>query len=278
MKLSIGSLSSTTSDSSQDSPVPQQLWQNSQSPLESDSKPPAQSVTASSSSSSSSLIVDNDDDIELVDPKDVVLNSWIQTATLNDVVYTDEPQWSVFKKRNQAKGDQKTRLQSIAKVDITVIQRGELRQFVTRFTKERCRRTNKKELCEFTVGVVEKWKKNGGVLDKKEVVKKSSVSRKRFLNVLFSEEILPLLSLRGDRLSKDEMTEGRKTDQDLYEAIAKAYNNTGAYNDDAFPSIGFSSSKYDGPITWLQSKATFSVLSKEYEMAFNRSKNSRAIT
>ena len=70
------------------------------------------------------------------------------------------------------------------------------------------------------------------------------------------------------------MTEGRKTDQDLYEAIAKAYNNTGAYNDDAFPSIGFSLSKYDGPITWLQSKATFSVLSKEYEMAFNRSKQS----
>ena len=165
MKLSIGSLSSTTSDSSQDSPVPQQLWQNSQSPLESDSKPPAQSVTASSSSLSPTI--NNDDNIELVDPKDVVLNSWIQTATLNNVVYTDEPQWSSFKKRNQAKGDQKTRHQSIAKVDITVIQRAKLRQFVTCFTKERCCRTNKKELCEFTVGVVEKWKKRGGGLGQK---------------------------------------------------------------------------------------------------------------
>ena len=65
------------------------------------------------------------------------------------------------------------------------------------------------------------------------------MNRKRYINVIFSDLVRPLLADRGKSLSKDDLTKGKKTDQDIHEVIAHEYNcKTGnAYNLNAFPGL-----------------------------------------
>lgn len=104
--------------------------------------------------------------------------------------------------------------------------------------------------------------------------KKERLSRVRYVNVLFSEGIRPLIANRGKSLNKDELTEGLKTDQVLHEKIAEEYNdkNNKSHGKVAFPSLGDFENCHPSTfsrITWQQSIAVFKKIVKEYEYAFN---------
>ena len=96
------------------------------------------------------------------------------------------------------------------------------------------------------------------------------VNRKRYFNVLFCDEIQPKLALRGQSLTKEQMTEGLKTDELLHKEIILEYNNKEKHNMIAHKvgCWGAHPSKF-APITWQQSKETLSAVVREYEKCFN---------
>jgi len=73
----------------------------------------------------------------------------------------------------------------------------------------------------------------------KEVNKHScTINRRRYLNVIFSDLIRPLLATKGMSLTKGELTEGLKQDQILHTKIAEEYNkDIPEYAGNAFPDI-----------------------------------------
>ena len=103
-----------------------------------------------------------------------------------------------------------------------------------------------------------------------EAVSKNHVNRKRYCNVLFSDEIRPKLALRGESLTKEQMTEGLKTDELFHKEILLEYNNKDKHNDlahDIASCNGNHPSKFL-PITWQQSKQTMDTFFREYEKSF----------
>ena len=113
----------------------------------------------------------------------------------------------------------------------------------------------------------------------KEVNKHScTINRRRYLNVIFSDLIRPLLATKGMSLTKGELTEGLKQDQILHTKIAEEYNkDIPEYAGNAFPDIAqgrmINASYYD-KINWQKSKATFTCLSNEYDKVFYNWKRS----
>ena len=71
----------------------------------------------------------------------------------------------------------------------------------------------------------------------KQSVRENLISQKRFIKVLFSDEIRPLLATRGTTLTKEESTKGFKTNEYMYRSIIKQYNNAELHNSDQFPRL-----------------------------------------
>ena len=120
---------------------------------------------------------------------------------------------------------------------------------------------------------------NGDIFDKTD--KKPSVwvhpiNQKRLVNVLFSDTIRQLFASRSVALTKDDLTNGFKTDKLIHCAIVKEYNNPELHNKDHYPHLKLTSQCYlqDKPIIWMQSKKYLAIIAKEYEEVFRNFKKS----
>ena len=91
---------------------------------------------------------------------------------------------------------------------------------------------NKKDVCNDLVELQIKFDEGDIELDdngliviktntKPEFTRANRINRKRFINVLFSSTIRPLLATRGVPLTKDELTMGFKTDELMHREIIK---------------------------------------------------------
>ena len=96
----------------------------------------------------------------------------------------------------------------------------------------------------------------------------STINRRHYLNVIFSDVIRPLLATKGASLTKDQLTDGIKQDQILHTKISDKYNkDTPEYARNAFRGIvqgHLSNAGIFDQINWQKSKATFTSLSNEY--------------
>lgn len=101
--------------------------------------------------------------------------------------------------------------------------------------------------------------------------KNSQINRLRYINVIFSDECRKMLSLKGESLTKDELTEGIKTDEEMHKKFIMEYNDPDKHNEFAWPNIRevvdgdpkFGSKQ--GPILWRQSATALNLLLKDYE-------------
>ena len=93
----------------------------------------------------------------------------------------------------------------------------------------------------------------------------------RFTNVLFGEKIRQSLMERGGNMNKEDLDEGKKKDQDLFEKLMAEYNdhNVIEYGESAFPRIwssdalGFSE-QFDRCLYWDQMKRPYHDLLNRY--------------
>ena len=114
--------------------------------------------------------------------------------------------------------------------------------------------------------------------DKEEIKDdKCSIKRTRYINVIFSDLIRPLIATRGQTLTKDQLTEGIKQDELLHTRIAEEYNKpTREYAANAHPDIELTNNDpavYE-PITWQKSKSTLTSLCSDYDKVFHNWKKS----
>ena len=103
-------------------------------------------------------------------------------------------------------------------------------------------------------------------MKEEKTTKQSLVNQKQYCGVIFSDEVWLLLMTKRESLSKDELTEGLKTNENLHQAIAEAYNNTEKYNDNAYPHLNNCRGHpqtFAGSIIWEQSKSMLRDLVKE---------------
>ena len=117
---------------------------------------------------------------------------------------------------------------------------------------------------------------NNNLIPKKEKkaeevkITKHHVNWKRYFNVLFSDTICPKLALRGELLSKEQMTKGLKTDELFLKEIIIEYNNKEKHNalqhDVANYKVNLS---VFPPINWKEPEETLSTVIREYEQCFN---------
>jgi hypothetical protein len=106
---------------------------------------------------------------------------------------------------------------------------------------------------------------------------------KRFLNVLMSTEFRPrLLQQLGRRLNKDDLEEGVKMNQEVFEFFLCEYNKTDKYGDNHFVVDGFDQDAAAfTPIresSWKKALDKFKEISLIYNGAFNASKQSGTMT
>ena len=159
-----------------------------------------------------------------------------------------------------------SKLVSIRGIPPFEISTSNLRKFCTAVGIQGQSSTTKKACCEAIVDATVNPPR------KKEVVKVNRINRKRYINALFSDSIRPKLATRGESVSKDDMTDGFKTDEILHRSIIKEYNNPEKCNGDAYPHLRNcqgNPSKFVGHILWTQSRTTLSALLKEYEVCLN---------
>jgi hypothetical protein len=135
---------------------------------------------------------------------------------------------------------------------------------------------------------VAKAKENGEDIDVSTIAlvdekgRAVAINTPRFLNVLFSEKIIPLLANRGANLSKDDLENRTKVDQELFAAVITEYNDNSnvSYGLHAFNNIP---QKVDPSIftkipttAWKHVRDKFKNIVKEYEhhiKAWTRSGN-----
>ena len=187
----------------------------------------------------------------------------IAHATIDDVDFTPEP-INPHKRINPKKtrNDKDfTRLVAIGSITAKALMLDDIKRFATRVGIIGHRAFGKQKVCEAIVS----HKLNP---KKKEATKKKIVviNRKRFINVLFDEVFLPKLATRGKSLSKDQMTDGLKTDELLFRDFIVLYNNKEDYNDDEYPELGVKGdpSSFDA-ITWEAARTFFRSLLKDYD-------------
>ena len=195
----------------------------------------------------------------------------IKHATLEDIVLSIGST-NPIKKGNQKNKDKSidpyecTRLVSIKGELAGTINTVDLRKFCSRnsiriqgnFSKMQC-----------AIAIVKAKENPQNKLPKKKAL--SKINRLRYFNVIFSNECREPLSMRGENLTKDELTEGIKTDEELHKLIIKEYNNPDKHNEFAWPQLRcgvdgdpvFDPKK--GPIVWTQSVEALKKVLKDYE-------------
>mmetsp|Transcript_9670 Transcript_9670/g.24094 ORF Transcript_9670/g.24094 Transcript_9670/m.24094 type:complete len:440 (+) Transcript_9670:124-1443(+) len=188
---------------------------------------------------------------ELTDTE-VEVSNLIRDATIGDAEVSDEsvnPVKRINQKNNKNDPGEYTRLVSISDIPVVKINLDDLRKFASRNNIPRMRRLNKKKACDAIAQFVLK------PLAAKKGRKTSSVVRKRYYNVLFSDTIVPLIASRDDS---------------LHEKIVLEYNNSSKYNEDAYPDLPCrGSAESNSPITWEQSRKTLNDTIRDYEVCFN---------
>lgn len=163
--------------------------------------------------------------------------------------------------RNPLSGNRKatlTKLHSIGKILIGNIGVKSLKALCTRMGIVGQRKNRKDVICEAIVKAKEdsSFVQIKDRVDSKESTKKESsgvwtiINRCRFLNVLFSDYIRPLLATLGATLSRCDLDKKIKQDQVFFEKVAREYNKSGikTYDENAFPDI--SSSRMLSPSTF----------------------------
>ena len=104
--------------------------------------------------------------------------------------------------------------------------------------------------------------------------KRSLVDRRQYLNVIFSDLIRPHLAMMGQSLDKDELTAGKKTDQEVHELIVREYDDRDniEYTRNAFPLLPSvrtnENDKFDN-IVWQKSSQILKYLTNEYDRCFH---------
>ena len=111
---------------------------------------------------------------------------------------------------------------------------------------------------------------------KLEVARRNAINRKRYMNVMFSKNVIGPLANRGKSLSKEELTAGKKTDEDLHKLICREYNNKKKHNENVFMVLGSTvdPSSFEGPIVWQQSAKALKDIAKDYEYCYSNWKKS----
>ena len=176
------------------------------------------------------------------------------------------------------RGLDKTKLVCISGFSISGLMVESLRKFASYHRIPKSRKMNKNQLCSAILegkANHEKGIPEGGFNVEVTVEEQLPLSPIRFTNVLFSDKIRPLLSICGQIINKDKLTEGKKTNSDLHDAIAREYNNieNNSYGKIVYPEIG-NFKAYDPPklsfITSKKSSSSFKALLRDYEYCFNK--------
>jgi len=215
----------------------------------------------------------SDDDVKpmLMPKPKLSAGQIIKDATMEDIVLSIGST-NRIKKVNQKNKDQPvdpyecTRLVSIQGELPCNINTVDLRKFCSR---NLIRVPGNCTKIECAYAIVEAKEKPPKKLQKKKAA--SKINRLRYFNVIFSDECRQPLSMRGENLTKDQLTEGMKTDEELHRLIVKQYNNPDKHNEFAWPQLrrgvdgdpAFDPKK--GPIVWMQSVEALKKVLKDYE-------------
>jgi len=180
-----------------------------------------------------------------------------------------------------------SRLKSINNVPVWKIPLDAIRPFRSKFRTylksiNKPVSKNKKDICDDLVDLRIKFDEGEITLDddgliimkndsKPEFRRENRINIKRFINVLFSATIRPILATRDMPLTKDQLTIGSKRDEIMHREIIKEYNNPEFYNEDEWPTLGSLTSARleEKPIVWQTSKKYLQILGEEYEVAYH---------
>ena len=210
--------------------------------------PKSTSATSSVLELPSSETTDDNDDVIVVTAvtKTSTMNR-LAAATIKDVVVSSEAIHLVRKTKNGPK----TRLQKILDLETSVINIDiEMGPFASKIGVAYSRKLSKSDLADAIANKRIEYEANvasGADPDNIAIVledskqsptakNKITVSKTRLANVIFSDKIRPLFDQRGQILTAAELTEQKKTDQWLFEAIVDEYNcHKAEYSVDAYP-------------------------------------------
>ena len=192
---------------------------------------------SSSSSSGTSLLFsakelealadDSDPEVTVTDVK--VSPDPIANATMADVVFSSEfinPLKRINPKKPRNENDY-TRLVSIGSITAKALNLDHIKRFATRSGLTGHGRFLKQRMCEAIVEQKINPKKKKDDAKKKKTL---PINHFRFINVLFDEDFAPKLGNRGKSLTKDQMTDGIKTDELLFRDFIVLYNNKERFN------------------------------------------------
>ena len=239
---------------------------------------PASSVSVAHSSSASEA---HDDSVPLVKVKQEgkvagegkLLGNPIDTATMNDVVVSKDNLTPFVKINQRLKGPPDpakcSRLSSIAGFAPSDINTGFLRKFCTRMSIRVVGGGSSPSKPMLVNAIIDA--KENPPKESQQPTTTNEPNRKRYCNVIFSDHIAPLLARRGECLTKDEMTEGLKMDENLHREIVKDYNDDSKHNEEAWPDVAPACphpSDFDGPLLWTQSAAELKDIIREHEGVF----------
>ncbi len=203
----------------------------------------------------------------------------VKGAKLTDVVVSP----GATNQIGVSKNADKTRLESINGVLVKDCSTDSIRFFHSKYKAVGNKKEDKQKL-NLCAGIVQCYvayeegtlqlDENGELIGKGG--KRHSINKKRYINVLYSDIIRPRLEEKGRQLTKDELTEGIKQDENLHRAICGEYNKSELYAEDLHPDVGMKGSAAldNKPIVWQQSKDFLNVLTKAYEEAHRNWKKS----
>ena len=191
-----------------------------------------------------------------------------KNVKFKDVIVSDKKSNIISNNRKKVM----TRLYSIMGICTVDITNPQIKVIAKALGIKNCRATKKIDLCEQIVA----WVSDSSNEVVKEISAKmdinSTINQRRYLNVIFSDVIRPLLATKGASLTKDQLTNGIKQDQILHTKISEEYNkDTPEYASNAFPDIvqgHLSDAGIFDQINWQKSKATFTFLSNAYDKIF----------
>ena len=218
---------------------------------------------------------DNPFDTEIIVERVVQNPSKLNNSVMDDVkisLLSDNPIRKVSKRKDAKPFTENdySQLVSISGIIVSDLSVHELRMFCSNNSLGG-RKFNKKSICD-TIATAKHFPPKVKEEAVSTVKKRIHVNRKRYCNVIFSDGIRPLLANRGEPLTKDQLTEGLKTDEILHRSIIKEYNNPEKHNIDAFPQLQNcrgDPSKMSGRIEWTQSAKMLKDIVRDYEKCFN---------
>ena len=205
------------------------------------------------------------------------VSKWWETAGIEDIDATKEPTTPLNKvnkkkKNGQLPTEKLTRCVAINGFSPPNLNLDKLRVMAGRIGIVKAGKMSKRECLEALAEV----KLNPDLqkeIRKKAAEEKNAVNQKRYINVLYSDAVRPMLQTRGESLTPKQLTDGLKKDELLHLLIVAEYNDRSKHNDDACPHLrhckGSDPSKCDGPIDYDQSVKVFKSLTSDYETALN---------